>query len=39
VYDKNSVLYKQVGTLSGKRRTTNAIVLQGGTVVIHGTAN
>jgi hypothetical protein len=41
VYDKNSVLYKQVGTLADPPGPPyyNAIALQGGNVVIHGTAN
>jgi hypothetical protein len=36
VYDKNAVLYKQVGDLGGAAPWFNALVLQGGNVVIHG---
>jgi hypothetical protein len=38
VYDKNGVLYKQVGDLGGSAPYFNAAVLNGGNVVIHGTA-
>jgi hypothetical protein len=37
VYDKNSVIYKQAGDLGGPAPYFNALTLQGGNVVIHGT--